>query len=407
MATILWGHGARTRGDEKTFVPDGVTIKWYAEVDRNMAATNGFFAIELGAIGAFGAPTDQQGPGNGTEVKVYNYRVSPAPEDREGATLLNRGSPHVLRFVGEDVKDGYLCNDVSGCEANGSHNCDGVFGQHTLVWGRDPQLILLVCRGLSGARMTMKFGSDRDDPLTYTADAIDEVAMRLIEQAATDPEGAEKVYDAFPPKSKAYASGTKIAHWLAVRRAADFGRKGQIPDLFKELAGVLDSDVAVLLADVPRYGDGFTAAAVSKPEEFFTTLDSLPGDLPETIAGIPGVAAARDQFDAKAEFASEDWEPDEEAMGGAEFTNGENLDNLPADGASVYAGGVMMLIGGDHDLRAQAYVDRQPDRERGSLVMVKGAFKTCKVSGIVKTRPVVEELLTELLEDEKVKIKFE
>ena len=40
MATILWGHGERDRADEKTFVPDGRTVKWYSEVDRDQSSTS-------------------------------------------------------------------------------------------------------------------------------------------------------------------------------------------------------------------------------------------------------------------------------------------------------------------------------------------------------------------------------
>jgi hypothetical protein len=215
-----------------------------------------------------------------------------------------------------------LRNDLGGCKANGSHRCDGVFGKSTLVWKQDPELILLVCRGLPGEdELTIKFGSDDDDVLSDFTDDIREVFRRVF----TDPEKAEKPFDAFPTKSQAYASAAGITGWLAVRWAADYGRKGQIADLFKQLEDELDSEAAEQCLAVPRYADGFTAAAKSKPEEFFATLDITPGELPKKISAIPGVAAARQALDAKkAKFAADTWIPDNTAVDAAQAKSRAN-----------------------------------------------------------------------------------
>jgi hypothetical protein len=409
MATILWGHGQRDRGEEKTFVPQGLTVKWYADMDETLLTKNGFLAIDTGD---FGTPTDEMGPGNGTTVEIYNYLVAPDLEKRDLVALLNEGSPHELKFVGADVERGHLCNDVDGCKANGSHKCDGVFGKATVTWRQDPQLVILVCRGLKGAPSgsTRKFGSDDDSVLSDFADDVTEVLDRLIAQVKTDPEGAEKIYDGFPQKSQIYGTtDMEITGWLAVRWASDYGRKGDIPALFKQLEKELNNKFADQFVDVPRYADGLTAAATSKPEEFFGTLDITPGTLPKKIAAIPGVVAAKQALAAKkAKFAADTWIPDNAAVDAAQAKSRGNVKAIPDGGnGPVVAGGAMMLVGTGHNPRVVAYVERQADYEAGVINVTKGsAFSKggLKVSGISGHQALVEKMLSEFSEK---KVTFE
>ena len=277
VATILWGHGERDRGEEKTFVPQGVTVKWWAEIDHDMLTNNGFAAIETGA---FSTPTDQMGPGDETKIQIYNYRVFADPRRQEEmslVSLLHKDGRHALKFVGVDVDDGHLCNDVAGCIERGSHTCDGVLGKATVEW-RDPELVLLHCRGIAGKPLTptVKFGRNEGDPLSDLSEDLTMAVDNLISQVLADPEAAEKEYDSFPDRSKIYAAtDRKISGWLAVRWAADYGRKGEIPDLFKQLDDQLENKLAEPFLDVSRYEEGLFAAAESKPAEFFAMLDKL------------------------------------------------------------------------------------------------------------------------------------
>jgi hypothetical protein len=406
MATIVWGHGVRDRGDEKTFVPQGVTVKWWADSDKTLQTTNGFLAIETGGIGT---PNDQQGPGNATQVEIYNYSVSKDLEKRDLVALLNENTPqNKLKFVGAEVREGQLCNKVDDCKANGSHICDGVFGKATLDsdW-QDTELLILVCRVLpQNVQITQQFGGDQDDRLADSAEDMQAAINSLCEQIGNDPEGAEHEYDSWAEKSKVYAlQWPSVADWLAVRWAADYGRKGQITDMFKQLQEHTSENAAEAVW-IPRYAEGFTAAAAAKPQEFFHALAEIGGSLEAAIGTLPGVEAAGQAYNAKrdekAQFSSESWVPDDDAK---KATQLKNQQNLPDDGtALVYAGGVVMLIGSNHNLRVEAYVDRQADSELGSLVATKGGpFKVIKVRGIENNKTLVENLLTELAPDKKVK----
>ncbi len=401
MATILWGHGERDRGEEKTFVPQGVTVKWYANVDETLVTKNGFLAVETGE---FGTPTDQMGPGDATKVEIYNYWVGEDLIKRDLVSLLNEGSPHDLKFVGADVDtDAHLCNDVVGCLANGSHKCDGVFGKSTTLWRKDPDLVILVCRSLKDAnsKSTGKFGSDDKSVLSDFNEDINDILRKLMVQVLTDPEGVEKIYDNFPQKSQIYATtNLRIRGWLAVRWAADYGRKGDIPGLFKQLEEEVDNAFADQFVQVPRYADGLTAAAQSKPEAFFGTLDITPGTLPKKIAAVPGVVAAKQALDAKkAKFAADTWIPDNAAVDAAQIKSRNNVKAI-ADGGNgpIYAGGAIMLVGSGHNPRIVAYVERQGDYETGVVNVTKGsAFSkgALKVSGVSGHKDLVEQMLKE------------
>jgi hypothetical protein len=375
-------------------------------VDETLVTKNGFLAVDTGE---FGTPTDQMGPGDATNVEIYNYWLGEDLVKRDLVSLLNEGSAHDLKFVGADVDDkAHLCTDVAGCLANGSHKCDGVFGKATTLWRKDPDLVILVCLGLEGAKSksTAKFGSDDKSVLSDFNEDLNELLRKLMVQVLTDPEGVEKIYDNFPEKSQIYATtNLRVTGWLAVRWAAHYGRNADIPALFKQLEKELNNTFAPRFLEVPRYADGLAAAATSKPEEFFATFDSTKGSLKAKIAAIPGVATARQGLEAKkaqkAQFASEHWEPDDDAKKAVQL---KNQKNLPDDGtAPIYAGGVVMLIGGGHNPRVEAYVERQAGREQGRLVAVKGGpFKVIKVSGISKNKAMVEGLLKEI-SDKKVK----
>ena len=103
----------------------------------------------------------------------------------------------------------------------------------------------------------------------------------------------------------------------------------------------------------------------------------------------------------KAKVASESWVPDDNAK---EAAQERNLKNVPVDGtAPVYVGGIVMLVGDGHDVKVEAYVDRQAERERGKIVTTKSPFKLIKVSGISKNQELVGQWLKQIVPDRKVK----
>ena len=76
-------------------------------------------------------------------------------------------------FIGTDIPEGHLCNDVEGCKAAGAHKCDGVLGK-----AKDTEIVVLVCRGLKGVKNnpTVLYGRDKSDPVSeITIDMINYV----------------------------------------------------------------------------------------------------------------------------------------------------------------------------------------------------------------------------------------
>ena len=268
MTTILYGHGER-EGEAKTFVPEGVTIKWYANVNEDLLTTNGFLAINSGN---FDSPTEKQGPGAGKTVETFNLKVYPYLDNAGWVYLLNEKSNHVLKFVGVDVGEGNLCNDLFGCKVNGVHSCDGVFGKATTEWKTDGDLILLVCRGLKGSpkTITQKLGSKDDEDQPAFKKQLGDFFDNLCVIASNNPGDAEEKYDCLDADWAIYSTGHKrIQTWLAIRWAADYGSKGQISDLFKQLDGHLnDENQPERFLNARKYRKGFGAAVKAKPEEF-------------------------------------------------------------------------------------------------------------------------------------------
>jgi hypothetical protein len=399
MATLVWGHGTRDRGDENTFVPDGMTVKWYSDMDQNLFTRNGFVAV---SSGAYGSPNDQQGPGKGTEVEVLNYGVAADLEKADFVSLLNHDG-HDLKFIGSDIDPGHLCNDVAGCLANGSHKCDGVFGK---VQG--PELIILVCRGIAGMQNlgTLAYGNDAADPLAEINDDTSAFIGKFIGKVLADAPAAEREFDGLSdPVKIIMTTDMTVTGWQAVRWAADAGRNGDISSLFTQLKSELNNTYAEQFLALPSYLEGLEAGAKADPEQFFRALDSNAGSLATKIAALGPIAAVKTDLDNRQKFAEDTWSPDDTALAAVTQRNSDNV-KATADGASapIIAGGVLALIGAGHDPRVVGYVRRQGDLEEGSVTVSKGgAFSKgdIEVKGISAKEALVKTLIEEF-SDKKV-----
>jgi hypothetical protein len=396
VATLVWGHGTRDRGEEKTFVPEGTTVKWYSDVDQNLFTRNGYIAA---SSGDFGSPNDEQGPGRGTEVEVINYGVSADREKWDFVAILNN-NVHDLYFVGGDVKEGHLCNDVAGCQTAGTHQCDGVFGTVKPT----SELVILVCRGIAGIQnpATAAFGSDAKDPLAEINKDTTAFIDRFIARVKADPAAAEQEFEGLSnPVKIIMTTSMSVPGWQAIRWAADAGNNGDIPSLFTQLKDQLNNTWAEQFLTIPRYLDGLEAGAKSNPELFFRTLAANPGSLTTKIGELAPIAAVKQELDQKrAAFENDTWSPDDAALAAVTKRNGDNV-KATADGGSapIIAGGVLALIGDGHDPRVDAYVRRQSDLEQGSITVTKGgAFSkgAITVKGIAAKETLVKTLVEEI-----------
>jgi hypothetical protein len=368
MPTLVWGHGVRDRGEEKTFVPDGSTVKWYADLNETLLTSNGFAAV---SSGGFGSPSDSQGPGRGTEVEIYNYAVSQDLVKADFVALLNReGNP--LMFIGTDIPQGHLCNDLEGCKGAGAHKCDGVLGK-----AKDTEIVVLVCRGLKGVKNnpTVLYGSDKSDPVSeITIDMVNYV-KRWMTRLKADPVAGEQEFDGLPDASKIMLTTHKdIPTWQGVRWAADAGRTGKVTDVFPQLREVQGADNGQQFLDMARYADGIVAGAKADPIEFFTSMRNYRGALIEAIGKLPGLAISKKSYDDGVKgFDEATWSPDDKALKAVTDTNAVNV-KASEDGGSlpVLVGGTLVLIGSGHSSRTVNYVERQGDFERGTLTVTKG-----------------------------------
>lgn len=291
MTTLVWGHGTRDKGDEKTFVPDGATVKFYSDVDENLFTRNGFVAV---SSGEFGDPNESVGPGSGTTVEIFNYGVMADLGKADFIALLNREGNNLM-FVGKEVAEGHFCNDVTGCKTAGSHKCDGVFGKVD-----DKEIVILVCRGLAAmqyaglAQATLGYGTNQEAALYAINQDTSDFINGFCSRIGADAAAAEKEFDELSdPVKIILTTDMRVTGWSAVRWAADFGKKGSIADLFTQIKDDLDNANAAAAVALPAYAEGFAAAAEADAAEFFKELDGRSGQVIEAIKKLADVASAR------------------------------------------------------------------------------------------------------------------
>jgi hypothetical protein len=373
LTTIVWGHGSRSRGAEKTFVPDGTTIKWYADLDQNLLTRNGFLAL---SSGDFGAPTDSQGPGSGTSVEVFNYEVFEDLAKRDQVAILHRGDSD-LKFVGAEVPQGPLCSTPAECRKAGKHDCGGLLGTV-----HDTEIVILVCRGLPGGNTaTAAFGSD---PVTKD---IDEDFQRWFQTwvtaLQTDPDSAMREFETYSDPVKLQL-GTFIAVpvWQAVHWASTYAAAGQYTDAFTQFRSVTDAGaLGWMLGNIPVYAARFTDAANADPEAFFAALDAGPQIARDAFNALPAIATAREahkQAGAQAafeDFAAGSWAPTAEEIAGVNEINRATVKAADDGEALPYiVAGFVLLIGDGHGGEWQSWAANEPDQASGTITVKRATF---------------------------------
>jgi putative adhesin Stv-like protein len=404
MTTIVWGHGSRGRGEEKTFVPDGTTVKWYADLDQNLLTRNGFLAL---SSGDFGAPNDSQGPGKGTDVLVYNYVVSEDLAKRDKVAILHRGSS-ALQFVGAEVAQGPLCPTPVVCRTAGVHSCSGLLGTV-----KDSEIVILVCRGLPGGNAgTEAFGSD--DVTSDIGKEFKEWFDQWVKRVLADPDGAMGDFETYSDPVKLQV-GTYLAvpAWQAVHWGSKYAAASQFDDAFTQFRDLPDaSSTRYFLDNVAQYRSAFAGAAATDPQAFFAALDRSPQPVRDVFNGVSDIAVEREratQTTAQAgfeEFAATSWVPDaadlaqinginQAAVKSAE--DGESLDYVVA--------GFALLIGSGHGAAYDTWAANEPDQARGTITVKRATFGAGKleVEGCPPAKQSIVEAALNSFSDKDVK----
>jgi hypothetical protein len=379
MTTLIWGHGARTRGEEKVLVPAGTTIRWFSQVDENLLTNNGFLALETGD---FGNATDTQGPGDGRTVEVYNYQVYEDLVKRDWVSMLHRGDSRLM-FVGAEVTEGFLCSSPATCRQAGQHNCAGVFGRV-----QDSEIVILVCRGVpgSGRGSTAAYGSDVDAPQRDTVSDMAGFVTEFMKRVRSDPDAAMTEFAELSDPVKIHlAPWPSIAGFQAVHWAAYYAASAAPEDAFRQLAeaaanGTTWGEAAQLINDVDTYRARFADGAAASPAAFFAALDAAPAQVQAAIGGIGRVQDVRttwqEQSAADSDWRDEaaaTWVPNEAELAAVAEINQAAI-KATDDGESVAyeVAGFVLLVGAGHGAEWYSWAQQQPDHAAGTITVTKG-----------------------------------
>ena len=124
--------------------------------------------------------------------------------------------------------------------------------------------------------------------------------------------------------------------------------------------------------------------------------DATRRDLPLTMtsgSAGPGVAVA-------------DWYPTDAEWSDIVERNRQNVKDTPdGDVVPISAGGILVLIGRNHDLRPVEYLQRQGDLEEGQITVTKGGFTskgTLEITGIAGKQSEVQQTIEQFSDKEIV-----
>jgi Putative adhesin Stv domain len=178
---FILGHGVRYDGAEPTFVPQGRTISFYAEVDQRVLRVNGLAALSHGAI----QPTQTlTGPSQVPNYALRAFGDAAIAEHLASISSASGGRPY---FVGKDLEAPcYLCTQPDACpQTYPKHagTCNGIF---TLI--TEPDILSIACRSVEGAedkQSTYELGGSLDLHHEMAAEA-----RRLVDWLRTEPKAA-------------------------------------------------------------------------------------------------------------------------------------------------------------------------------------------------------------------------
>jgi hypothetical protein len=364
MATIVRAHGGWD-GNNWTFVPDGVTIKFYSNEDEYLFTANAVAALSQSN---FDNANESYGPGNtdnDNPVWVQNYELGPRTNSEMQRDLSAFAEAATIKFVGSELKAPIkLCEGDSTTCTNGIHKCEGVFGQV-----KDTEIIYMACRGIdtdADAVGTRELGGS-----TENMDWVNEWATFVRENKGTDPDGVESQLNGLPQDQLAtlMVSG-EVKNFMYVREALRTYESD--PDTFlRQVAGLVR--------------DG------SDPE----LLNAYRAD--PTLGPLISQAVARPGSQDMLEDQGYAWNPRDTDYERIAELNQQNV-KATADEESVsfVAGNGMVLIGEGHDFGYVRYAGSADDVAQGSITVSKaGVFSagTLEVTGAGAHQDAVREML--------------
>src|SRR5579875_640005 len=297
MTAIIKGHGARI-DDMKTFVPQGVTIKFYSRPDVNLATVVALTAM----VDEARASATETINGTGVVGDVDNYILG-AQDDRFYAQWLALGgkSSIPIWWVGNDIPDGTrLCENPETCNGLGEHTCTGALG---LV--DDREIIILACRGYVGnaqSPLEKNYGTDPGNPLQSVAMDRDELVTHVLAQAKFDPAVAEQYVDSLDQAMIAMLiTRTDFANWQLARQAKEYAAANNLEQLFGHLRANQGRLGGIMQwqNDVPSYASAVDTVAASYPDTFAAWLYQYDDQIRQSLMARPAVSAALSRLSAE------------------------------------------------------------------------------------------------------------
>ena len=385
MTLIVSGHGARIDSAE-TFVPDNTIVKFYSDVDWNLASVVALVAILDGAS----APARETVQG----AKIYNYEMrSDDDEFVEKLTALGptAGIP-VLHVGGAEIPDRTrLCSTPDKCQREGVHSCAGVLG--VLAGRNETDIVILACRGREQSkrhRVEEHYGTDSSHLLYNIAQNREEFLQEFMAVARTDPEKAEQMADGFDRKDLALL--TTDAEFLGWQQARALNKMAAEKD-YQGMAKHFEANLGNIQ---------FMMSCAWEVRAYRATIgEALEDSACEAeLSKLPDATQKRIRKEMDRNLAHPDWEPEASELAKIATANATALGKLKdGDSAIIMVAGDVVLIGKGHREKIVDYVKFHDQHEIGRFHLVKaGAFRgaTINVTGITDEKARVTQALQPL-----------
>lgn len=292
MTAIIKGHGARIN-DEKTFVPQGVTLRFYSNSDVNLATSVALIALLDGAQ----APAQEVITGTGTVGDVDNYVLGTQDDGFYAKWMALGGELDDARiwWVGTDIPDGTrLCENPETCPGLGEHTCTGALGY---MEGQS-EIVILACRGYvkdPAVSSERDYGTDPNHPQHSTASSIGEMVTYALGLAKTNPGEAEAYVDSIDQGTIGLMINRKdFAAWQLARRAKEYAAANDLQQLFGHLRANQNrlDDIMQWLDEVPSYGAAIDTVARNYPDTFAAWLYQYDVVIPKALLARPAIKTA-------------------------------------------------------------------------------------------------------------------
>lgn len=365
MATIVRAHGGWD-GQNWTFVPKDVTIKFYSNADEYLFTSN---AVKALSQSNFDNANESYGPGNDDDnnpVWVQNYELVPRTSSEMQRDLSAFAEAATILFVGSELKTPIkLCEGDSTTCLGGEHHCAGVFGTV-----HDTEIVYMACRGIDTDDQAK--GTRELDGSTENMDNVAEWTKWFSENKDQYPDEVEQQFYDLPQDHQAtLLVAPVIKNFIYVRNGIRTYQSD--PDTFlRQVAGLVRD------GSDPELVDAYFA-------------DPYLGPLVSRAVARPG---SQDMLDDQ----EQSWMPQDSDRARITESNQANV-KATEDGESVsfVAGNGLVLIGEGHDFGYVRYAGSADDASQGTITVAKaGVFGagSLEVSGCTATQQnIVREML--------------